>query len=96
MILKTKDKRTIVDFRGDIIVACSNNKNVTKIVFGQIPKRYQKFPAVAGESYPELDGLKSTDFINPIEFVFNNEVSIDVIIGALQEARKQLIEKSKL
>ena len=94
MIFKTEDNRTIVEFEGSILI--SNGKtNIGSgvcVVLGEIPENLKHNPSQPGEAYPEFSGKPSTSLINPIEMVFCNPVSIDVLIEALQEAKERLIK----
>ncbi|MDR2146422.1 MAG: hypothetical protein LBE91_08195 [Tannerella sp.] len=94
MIFKTEDGRAIVIFGGDIIVALGRNipTNVP-VIFGQIPDNLLHNPSKIGDSYEEYKEMRSTDFINPIEFHFNRVESIDVVIEKLNEARNKLLEQ---
>ena len=94
MIYKTDDNRVIMDFRGDILVGCGTplpeNKKSAILIMGGIP---DKQPRLIGEYCNDFAGMPSTSLINPIEMVFTNPASIDVIIDALNEAKQLLTNR---
>lgn len=88
-MIKKVDNRTLVIFgTGDIMISNAICEQDEVVILSQ-----DEPGPIGFRDRPELVGKSSTELDQPIELIFTNTESIDVLIDALQEAKANTLNK---